>query len=225
MTPTPLPKYGTTDGDDVNLLEGQQANGEAQQNSLTKLVTAFAVHAHVIARQDSPPGSVVESAVYMVGDTPSGDWSAFDTDDLAVGLDGAWHELDPFDGLSITREDLNNARFAHNGTGWLEDPCSSATGITASTTQSQGQQPLTTRVNNVATVGTSGDVVTLPAAEPGLWVVVRNSGANSMQVFPASGDAINALGTDAAISIAASTTRVFFGVSTTLWVTIHGAGS
>ena len=214
---TPLPKYGTTDLDDINLLENQQSNGESQQNSLTKLVTAFAVSAHVIARQDSPPGGVVESAVYMVGDTPTGGWSAFDTDDLAVGLDGGWHELDPFDGLQIHREDLGNARFVHDGTSWIEDPKSVTATITANTTQTQGQTPLTTRINHVSTVANANDVVTLQAAAAGIDVVVINAGANTLQVFPASGDDIDDGATNASTTVAAGAVARFFAADATSW--------
>lgn len=214
---TALPKYGTTDGDDVNLLENQQSNGESQQNSLTKLVTAFAVHAHVISEVSTPPGSPNESDVHLVGTSPTGDWSTFDAGDLAVRLDSGWHELDPFDGLTITREDQNNARYAYNGSSWVESSSSTATGITASTTQTQGQQALTARFNHVSTVANANDVVTLPAAAPGIEVIVQNSGANALQVFPASGDDIDDGSTDASTTVAVNALAHFFAVDAVSW--------
>lgn len=65
---------------------------------------------------------------------------------------------------------------------------STTAGVTASTTQTQGQQPLTAKVNEVSTVANIGDVVTLPSAVAGLRVTVVNNGANRLQLFPASGD-------------------------------------
>ena len=67
-------------------------------------------------------------------------------------------------------------------------------GITASTTQSQGQGALTTTINEVSTVANDNDVVTLPPAAPGLQVTIINNGANNLQIFPASGDDLGAGG-------------------------------
>jgi len=216
----PLPKYGTTDLDDVNLLDIQQANGETQANSLWKLITAFSVQAHVIDRLNDEPGGEAESDVYMVGDTPAGAWSAFDTDDLAVRLDAGWHELDPFDGLTIIREDLNNAQQTYDGANWIESPSSTTVAITASTTQTQGQQPLVSRINQVTIVANTNDVVTLPTAVPGLDIVVINddaTGTEVLQVFPASGDSIDIGAADASTTVAHLAVAHFFAVDATSW--------
>lgn len=77
---------------------------------------------------------------------------------------------------------------------------STTSGITASVSQSQGQQPLTADVNEVATVTNVLDTVTLPAAVVGRNVTVINNGANRLQIFPASGDDLGA-GTDASITL------------------------
>jgi hypothetical protein len=73
-------------------------------------------------------------------------------------------------------------------------------GITASTTQSQGQQPLVDTISEVSTVANDADVVTLPAAAEGRVVVVKNNGANDLQVFPASGDNLGG-GTNVSIEL------------------------
>lgn len=62
------------------------------------------------------------------------------------------------------------------------------TGITASVTQTQGQGALTTAVNEVATVANVNDTVTLPAAAPCARVTILNNGANTLRIYPASGD-------------------------------------
>jgi len=61
-------------------------------------------------------------------------------------------------------------------------------GITASTTQTQGQQPLIGKYNEISVVANTDDVITLPAAQAGISAIVRNNGANRLQIFPASGD-------------------------------------
>lgn len=63
---------------------------------------------------------------------------------------------------------------------------------------------LTAMINRVTTVATAADSVKMPTAVPGLVINVTNAAAsNSMNLFPASGDAINALGANAAFAIAA----------------------
>lgn len=61
-------------------------------------------------------------------------------------------------------------------------------GLTASTTQSQGQGALTRNVNEVSTVANPNDARTLPSAVAGIECVIINNGANTLQIFPASGD-------------------------------------
>ncbi len=63
-------------------------------------------------------------------------------------------------------------------------------GITASTTQSQGEGPLTGDVNEISTVANALDTVTMPPAIAGRRCEVINNGANVLQLFPAAGDRI-----------------------------------
>ena len=89
-------------------------------------------------------------------------------------------------------------------------------GIVAGTTQAQGQVPLTAEINEVATVANPNDVVTLPAAEPGLKITVINNGANTLQVFPATGDDLGA-GVDVATTIASGAAVTFLAYDATNW--------
>lgn len=92
-------------------------------------------------------------------------------------------------------------------------------GITAFATGGQANAvQLTTRFNRVTTVGTAADSVKLPPAIAGRSIVVINAAAaNSMNCFPSSGDAINALAADAAFAVAANKTVEFFCVVTGTW--------
>ncbi len=76
---------------------------------------------------------------------------------------------------------------------------------------------LTGRINRVTTVATTGDSVVLLSAAPGLDQVVRNDGANSLNVFPSLADAINALGLNNAFALAAGKTAVFYASSVIQW--------
>ena len=64
--------------------------------------------------------------------------------------------------------------------------------------------------------------VKLPAATAGKTVIVKNSDAANaaLKVYPATGDAINALSANAAISMGAKTSAVFVALDSTTWYTI-----
>lgn len=80
---------------------------------------------------------------------------------------------------------------------------------------------LAREVNRVTTVGSAGDSVKLPVSVAGMQVVVINAAAaNAMDVFPSSGEQINALGADTALSVAANSTVLFVCAVAGQWNTI-----
>jgi hypothetical protein len=87
-----------------------------------------------------------------------------------------------------------------------------------------GATPLTGDVNRVTTVATAADSVLLPAAKAGLKLTVINAAAaNSMNVFPAAGDAINAAAANAAQALAAGKADLFVCAVDGVWNTIASA--
>ena len=89
-------------------------------------------------------------------------------------------------------------------------------GITASTTQSQGNGILLSSYNQVATVANANDTVTLTAAEAGVKQTIVNNGANTLQIFPASGDDLGS-GVDTATTLAAGNSITFLAYDVTNW--------
>ena len=89
-------------------------------------------------------------------------------------------------------------------------------GITASTTQSQGQGALTAQVNEISTVANKDDTVTLPTAVTGIMIEIINNGANTLLIFPASGDDLG-LGVDTAEELEANERVMFVAYTTTNW--------
>ena len=89
-------------------------------------------------------------------------------------------------------------------------------GLTASTTQSQGQGALTAQVNEISTVANDDDTVTLPTAVTGITIEIVNNGANTLQIFPASGDDLG-LGVDVAEELEANESVGFVAYDTTNW--------
>lgn len=145
-------------------------------------------------------------------------------------LTGTWSDLGTvttidinggtIDGSTVGATSASSGKFTTiEATGLLT--LSTTAAITASTTQTQGQQPLTTTINNVSICANPNDTVTLPAAAAGLVVYIFNNGAQTLQVFPASGDAIDGAAADAAVTQAAGTNLTYIAHDTTNWNTIH----
>ena len=96
-------------------------------------------------------------------------------------------------------------------------------GITAAVGSAQGDGVLTSSINQIATCGTAGDAVTLPAAKPGKVLWITNDGAESADVFPASGDNIDEAGANAAKALPADGEMQFICTSAGHWTTITSA--
>ncbi len=92
------------------------------------------------------------------------------------------------------------------------------TGITAFAGGGQASATaLTKDINFVTTVATTNDSVKLPTAALALSVTVYNLGASSLRIYPASGGAIDSLGTNVGYDLAAGQSATFEGQSTTQW--------
>ena len=122
-------------------------------------------------------------------------------DTLDVNIDGT-----PEMTLSETLFDLPNVLFSRSGTN----------GITASTTQTQGNGALTTEINEIGTVANTNDTVTLPTAIAFVEITIINDGANTVQIFPASGDDLGQ-GVDTATTLAAGSNIRFVAIDVINW--------
>ena len=100
----------------------------------------------------------------------------------------------------------------------LNDPTFDvAVGVTAHTGSSQGDGAITSTFVEIATVGTTGDAVTLPTAAAGKLVFIANNGANSADVFPASGDKIDGGSANAAQALPSGANRMYICQDATDW--------
>lgn len=217
-----LPKYGTQDGADINLLEAAQNNGEVSQNSVSKMIVAFAGRADVIDERNSPPGGESELDIFRVGGTPAGDWSAFDTGDLAIFIDGAYFELDPFEGLTIWQRDIN-ATLTYNGASWQEGLSSVTADIAAAGTVQGTATLLTSRINEVISVVVASAVgVRLPPALAGLELIVINDDpSDTLDVYPATGDFIDNAAVNIAATQAAGIVGHYYAIDSADWYSIQ----
>jgi hypothetical protein len=179
----------------------------------------------------SPLTTTGDTIIYNSGNVRLGIGSTGQIYTVVAGLP-AW-VANP--GLLIANNlsDLNNVTTARTnlGLGTGSSPTFTAlttTGINkvsvanALTAHSGGGQgsalALTVAMNRITTVAASGDSVKLPAAAAGEQVVVVNAAAsNAMDCFPTSGDAINALSANTALSIAADSTVLFCCIVAGTW--------
>ena len=125
--------------------------------------------------------------------------------------------LDP-EGFAIGWEGPNGVKTifpASNSAAGAED------GITAGSVQTQaGAFELNYRNYRVATVTVAADSVTLPQGIPGMRMTIQSAaGVNAMNVFPALGDKINALATNAAFSLLALRSAEFICTKLGQWIT------
>jgi hypothetical protein len=84
--------------------------------------------------------------------------------------------------------------------------------------------PINFMTTRVTTVASAADSLRLPPSSGGLFLTVANAaGVNAMNVFPAAGESINALGANTAFSIAAGKACFFVATSKGQWHTVLSA--
>jgi len=95
------------------------------------------------------------------------------------------------------------------------------TNVSAAGTSAGNATQVTYVYNNITTVA-SGSGVKLPKAEMGETIIIKNSGANPLTVYPYSAtDTINMAGSG---TINADCSAMFYAVSNTLWEELQGFG-
>jgi hypothetical protein len=90
-------------------------------------------------------------------------------------------------------------------------------GVTASSPGVQGDSPITKQITEVSVCGTTNDAVTAPAAVAGREFTVINHGAQTLEIWPASGDNLGA-GVNTAVTLAAGGIATYVAYDTTNWV-------
>ena len=106
----------------------------------------------------------------------------------------------------------------YDGTGWKPVNRKKVTvGITASTTQTQGNGLLSADLNIITTVANNNDTVTLPVAAKGITAIVVNKATKKVKIFPNTDDDLGD-GLNSSISLAAGSSILFHCYDTTNWV-------
>ena len=95
-------------------------------------------------------------------------------------------------------------------------------GQTANTGSAQGGNVIATEFYEIAVCANPGDAVTLPTAVAGQLVIVVNNGAQSADVFPASGDKVDGGSVNAAFALASGANALFICQDGTDWDSLGG---
>jgi hypothetical protein len=93
------------------------------------------------------------------------------------------------------------------------------TAISAAGTIQGDATALTKDINVVSTVS-AGQGVRLPTAVAGMVIIVNNTSATSLNVYPSTSAAINSLATNAAYTHIASASLQYYAISATQWYTV-----
>lgn len=170
-------------------------------------------------------GSQSVPSLTFINDVRSGFWRAVDAVCLSVrALTGlhCWF----VDGYSFLVNGVSG-KITHSNTEAREWTLPDATGVlglqmtreaglTAESSQTQGDGVLTKTISEISTCATTGDSKTLPDTSE-LYRVVINNGANDMEVFPASGHQIDGNAVDSSVTIPAGSAAQFFAYDSGKW--------
>ena len=204
---------GSTVRFDVDRMEEGQSGGESLLN---EALNSFDVLIQLAVERDdlvtAPVG--VNGNAYLIAGTGAGDWVGYD-DLLAYYSDG-WYYATPIEGMRYYNKATNQFK-VYNGTSWVNPPLSVEDGITASTTQTQGQEQMSAQVNRIAVCANANDVVTLPSCSAGAQCTIFNDGAQTLQIFPNTDDEIRSLAADASTTLAAGSSVTYYGISLINW--------
>lgn len=172
----------------------------------------------------APPGSPSDGDRYIPAATATGDWVG-DEGTIQAYYNG-WVTITPKEGWRC-RVDDEDVWLEHDGTNWNEVDVLGSVGAgiaAAGTTQGAGTA-LTNIVNVITSItAASAEAVVLPAAKAGRRVIIANDdGADTLKVFPASGDSIDSGTVDASKDLAAGKRAVYVAQDATDWLMVVGA--
>jgi hypothetical protein len=117
---------------------------------------------------------------------------------------------------------LGDAVYIWTGTVWnLSTSTAAIVESVSGAGTTQGTATLVSSSLILVTTAAANSGVRLPTDVTGRRVIIRNSGANSLRVYPSTGAQINELGTNSSFILDIAATIEFVGFSSTQWYTIN----
>jgi hypothetical protein len=197
------------------IIEGD-AGAERLYNVSMRTLSAL-VQGSVLGELSTPPGSPNDGDRYIVTATATGAWASYEKSITMWDADAnGWYFFTPVEGWRVWAADTDTW-YMYNGTAWVADTVGKVATVTASTTQTQGQGALTARINIVLVCANANDTVTLPPAREGQRCTISNKGAQTVQVFPATGDQINSGAINGSTTVTAGSSLSLVAVNATNW--------
>lgn len=211
------PRYAAT-------MLANNAGNVATANELFRIIDAFLGGARVKDRDLlTPPGSPADGDLYLLPSTGTllSDWSTFANGSFALYSNGAWLEIvvdAAMEGCTIRVVDEEVKLTYADEDGWVEVQNSNETGMTAAGSTQGTATAITKHVSTFSTVAAGADGAILPAARVGDSRVVFNiDSTDTLKLYPSSGGQIDALGTNAALSIPAGSKALLFATAALQW--------
>jgi hypothetical protein len=165
----------------------------------------------------SPNGANTINSQMLNGGTLAWSGNAGQLFSITDSMSGNIFSVNDVSGIPmITVSDTGTINLAPSG-GFVAFGVS--TGISAAGS-TQGTATALTRPINVVSTVSSGQGVVMPTTTAGMRIVIINTSATALNVYPATGGAINAGATNAAYSLAAGGRLEFVATSTTQWYTL-----
>jgi len=168
----------------------------------------------------APNGANTITSQMLNGGTLAWSGNAGQLFSITDSMTGNIFSVNDVSGIPMISVDAGgNIQFASSGgfVAYGVSPAVSAAGTTQGTATA-----LTRPINIVSTVAAgSADGVVMPATVAGMRIIVINTSAATLKVYPASGGQINALGTNAAYVLAAGGRLEFVATTTSQWYTLN----
>lgn len=103
-------------------LEELALNQVEQLTQLNEILWRLCILSQAVALDivNAPGGGESNGDCYIVGSSPSGDFSAFSADDVAMRIGGAWVNLTPETGWRFWIQSSYGGLYVYDGADWLE---------------------------------------------------------------------------------------------------------
>lgn len=149
------------------------------------------------------------------------DWIGSTRGSVLYRGSSGWAVLTPGSSGAILKSNGSGADPSWASTGINFYPPVSTGGVAAGTTQGTALA-LSTAYGNFLMMSTvsSGTGVKLATAFNGYWIIIKNNGANTLNIYPDTGLTINSLSANTAITLAAGSSVMIIGVSSSNYQTI-----
>ncbi|HZM01040.1 MAG TPA: DUF2793 domain-containing protein [Planctomycetota bacterium] len=217
---------------DLAALVEASAGNVTRANDALGHIDAVVMPAVINRTQTSTPGSPAAGDRYIAGTGVAG-WTGtrngtaaqtFQANDFIYYTGSGWVGWAPEEGwfAAVAAEDIV---VIYSGSAWVfYQSYKVATAITTTGTTQGAAVQLAFGVSQLTVVVAGNTAAKLPAAEVGAVCVIANAdAADTALIFPASGDAINALAADASFSLAAGKTVILTAINATTWYGVLSA--